>query len=435
MGNPVNVPTMTTALEPGMRLLFRNVRVFDGYSGDLTTGDVLIDGTRIAAVSDSPIGDEPGRDTVVVDGKSRVLMPGMSDAHVHLVGNANSYVDMVMGSEAHIALNGLAEAKNMLHRGFTAVRDMAGDTSSIKSVIDRGLFEGPRIYPSQAALSQTSGHGDFGFVYQCPTVFGGDQSRAEQIGFMRVADGEDQVLAGVREQLKKGASQIKLMVGGGAASMYDPLYTVQFIDKELQAAVNAATDYGTYVATHVYNVTGIRRAIAAGVRSIEHGQLSDESTIALIAENEVWLSMQPFALGDHHYPDPDRAEKDREICTGVANVYEWAKKHGVKTAWGTDLLLEPQIAPRQSEMAARLGDHYTNLDALRMLTSGNAELFRLAGERDPYRQAQFGVVKKDAWADVLLVDGNPLEDLNLLADPGKNLPVIVKNGVVVKNQL
>ncbi|WP_137725495.1 metal-dependent hydrolase family protein [Prescottella subtropica] len=426
---------MTAVSETGNRLLLRNVRVFDGKSGTLVDGDVLIDGTRIAAVSDSPVGDDPARETTVIDGGGRVLMPGMSDAHVHLVGNANSALDMVMGTEVHIALNGLAEAKNMLHRGFTAVRDMAGDTGSIKSVIDRGLFEGPRIYPSQAAISQTGGHGDFGFVYECPTILGGDQSRAEQIGFMRVADGPDRVLAAVREQLKKGASQIKLMVGGGAASMYDPLYTVQFVDDELRAAVHAATDYGTYVATHVYNVTGIRRAIAAGVKSIEHGHLADEETVALMAEKDVWLSMQPFALGDHHYPDPDRAGKDREICSGTDKIYEWAKKYGVKTAWGTDLLLEPQLAPRQSEMAARLGDHYSNLDALRMLTSGNAELFRMAGERDPYRQAEFGVVAAGAWADVLLVDGNPLDDIGLLADPAKNLAVIVKNGQVVKNSL
>ncbi len=252
---------------------------------------------------------------------------------------------------------------------------------------------------------------------------------------MRVADGPDRVLAAVREQLKKGASQIKVMVGGGAASMYDPLYTVQFTDPELRAAVHAATDYGTYVATHVYNVTGIRRAVAAGVKSIEHGHLADEETIALLAEKDVWLSMQPFALGDHHYPDPNRADKDKEICSGTDNVYEWARKHGVKTAWGTDLLLEPQLAHRQSEMAARLGDHYSNADALRMLTSGNAELFRLAGERDPYRQAPFGVIAEGAWADVLLVDGNPLEDLSLLADPAKHLSVIVKNGNVVKNLL
>lgn len=426
---------MTATSEASNRLLFRNVRVFDGSSADLVNGDVLIDGTFIAAVTESPVGDDPARKTTIIDGGGRVLMPGMSDAHVHLVGNANSYVDMVMGTEAHIALNGLAEARNMLHRGFTTVRDMAGDTADVKSVIDRGLFEGPRIYPSQAAISQTGGHGDFGFVYECPTALGGNESRAEQIGFMRVADGPDRVLAAVREQLKKGASQIKLMVGGGAASMYDPLYTVQFVDEELRAAVRAATDYGTYVATHVYNVTGIRRAIDAGVRSIEHGHLADEATVALMAEKGVWLSMQPFALGDHHYPDPDRAGKDREICSGTDNVYAWAKKHGVKTAWGTDLLLEPQLAPRQSEMAARLGDHYSNLEALRMLTSGNAELFRMAGERDPYRQAELGTVAKGAWADVLLVNGNPLEDLSLLADPAKNLSVIVKNGQVVKNIL
>ncbi|MDH6679506.1 imidazolonepropionase-like amidohydrolase [Rhodococcus sp. LBL1] len=426
---------MTTLPESKKRLLFRNVRVFDGVSAELSNGDVLIDGNKVAAVSTSPVGDEPGRDTIVIDGGGRVLMPGMSDAHVHLVGNANSYVDLLMGTEGHITLNGVAEAKNMLMRGFTAVRDMAGDTASIKSAIDRGQFPGPRIYPCQAAISQTSGHGDFGNVYDTPTALGGAENRSETIGFMRIADGEERVLAAVREQLKKGASQIKLMVGGGAASTYDPLYTVQFTDGELRAAVNAATDYGTYVATHVYNVTGICRAIDAGVKSIEHGHLSDEPTVALMAEREVWLSMQPFAEEDHHYPDPDRAEKNRQICGGVDRIYGWAKKYGVKVAFGTDLLLEPQFAKRQSEMAARLGDFYSNVEALRMLTSGNAQLFQLAGERDPYRDAPFGVVAQGAWADVLLVDGNPLDDLSVLADPEKYLSVIVKNGQVVKNSL
>ncbi|QCQ91998.1 metal-dependent hydrolase family protein [Rhodococcus sp. SGAir0479] len=426
---------MTAITATGERLLFRDVRVFDGQSGTLAHGDVLIDGDRILAVSESPIGDEPGRETTVVDGGGRVLMPGMSDAHVHLVGNANSYLDLLTGSQAHIALNGVAEARDMLLRGFTAVRDMAGDTASIKSAVDRGLFPGPRIYPSQAAISQTSGHGDFGFVYETPTELGGAESRAETIGFMRVANGEPQVLAAVREQLKRGASQIKLMVGGGAASVYDPLYTVQFTPQELRAAVDAATDYGTYVATHVYNVAGIRRAVDAGVRSIEHGHLADEATVALLAEREVWLSMQPFAEDDHHYPDPGRADKNRRICGGVEQVYRWARAHGVDVAFGTDLLLEPQSASRQSEMVARLADHYSNLDALRMVTSGNARLFRLAGERDPYREAPFGVVAPGAWADVLLVDGNPVEDLSLLADPGKHLVVVVKGGVIVKNAL
>lgn len=416
------------------RILIRNVRVFDGLSADLIHGDVLIDGQRVAAVSSSPIGDEPGRVTTVVEGGGRVLMPGMTDAHVHLVGNSGTFLQLLMATETEIALNTLVEAKHMVLRGFTTVRDMGGETADIKAAIDRGDFAGPRIYPSQAAISQTAGHGDFSYVYDIPTALGGQPSRAEHIGFMRVADGLERVLAAVREQLKRGASQIKMMVGGGAASFYDPLYTVQFTEDELRAGVKAAADYGTYVATHVYNVAGIRRAIDAGVKSIEHGQLSDEETIALMAERDIWLSTQPFAEDDHNFPDEARAAKNREVCRGVPQIYEWANKHGVKVAFGTDLLLEPQAAGRQNEMVVRLGEYYSNVDALRMVTSGNAALFRLAGDRDPYRAGVIGRVVEGAWADLLLVDGNPLDDLGLLADPAKNLLVVLKDGIIYKGE-
>src|SRR5699024_5275336 len=214
----------------------------------------------------------------------------------------------------------------------------------------------------------------------------------------RVADGADRVLAAVREQLKKGASQIKLMTGGGAASMYDPLYTLQFVPAEISAAVQAAEDYGTYVATHVYTVAGVRRAIAAGVRSIEHGQLVDEDTVRLMSDKGTWLSLQPFAEHDHNYPDPDRAQKNLQICDGVEHVYGWAAKHGVKVAFGTDLLLEPQQAGLQSEMMTRLGEYYSNAEALRMVTSGNAELLRMSGDRDPYRHGRIGDITHSAFA-------------------------------------
>ncbi|MEE3851106.1 amidohydrolase family protein [Gordonia sp. LSe1-13] len=421
---------------PNSRLVIRNVSVFDGLSDTATDArDVLIEGDRIAAVSQSPIGDAPGTDTVEIDGGGRFLMPGLTDAHVHLMGNANSYLDFVMGATGLLVANTLAEAKRMLYRGFTSVRDMGGDTAPLKTVIDRGDFEGPRIFPSQAMISQTSGHGDFAFVYETPYAFGGGPSRTDSIGFTRTVDGVERVLTAVREQLRKGASQIKLTIGGGAASMYDPLYTLQFTPDEMRAAVNAAEDYGTYVATHVYTVPGIRRAIEAGVRSIEHGHLADESTVALIGEKGIWLSMQPFAEDDHHYPDPDRAEKNRQICHGTEDVYSWAKKYGVKVAFGTDLLLEPQSAARQSVMAARMGEFYSNAESLRMLTSGNAELFEMAGDRNPYGAARLGVVAPDAWADVLLVDGNPLDDLSVLSDPDTNLKLIIKGGQIFKNTL
>jgi imidazolonepropionase-like amidohydrolase len=414
-------------------LLIKNVQIFDGVSGQLFAGHVLIEGRTIAAVDTSPIAAGP--ETATIDGAGRVLMPGMTDAHVHLVGMANTMADLIMATQTQLAAATLARAKDTLLRGFTTVRDMAGDTVGIKKVIDAEPALGPRIYPSQAAISQTAGHGDFGFPFEPPTALGGRESRAEQIGFVRVADGADRVLAAVREQLKLGASQIKLMAGGGVASVYDPLYTLQFTPAELRTAVQAAEDYGTYVATHVYTVAGIHRAVEAGVKSIEHGHLADEPTIAMLAERDVWLSTQPFADHDHTFPDPDRAAKDRQVCEGTGQVYRWAKKYGVKLAWGTDLLFEPQNTDKQSDMMTRLGEYFTPIEALRMVTSGNAALFRMAGERDPYRSARLGEITAGAWADLLLVDGDPTRDLTVLANPDRTIVLIVKDGTVVKNTL
>lgn len=418
------------------RIIIRNANVFDGLSDTPFSGDVLITGDRITGVSTSPISvDDDGGKLTEIDAGGRFLMPGMSDAHVHLVGNSSGYDEAILGDDSLIVANTIASSTQMLLRGFTTVRDMGGDTAPLKKVFDRNQFPGPRIFPSQAALSQSAGHGDFSMVYDTAAEFGGARSRAETIGFMRVVDGVEHMLAGVREQLKKGASQIKVMIGGGAASLYDPLYTLQFTPEEIRAAVQAAEDYGTYVATHVYSVAGIHRAIEAGVRSIEHGQLADEETVALIGEKGIWLSTQPFAEHDHNYPDAERAEKNREICSGVDDVYGWARKYGVKLAFGTDLLFEPTGAPRQSVMASRLGNYFSNVDALKILTSGNASLFEMSGDRNPYGAARLGVIDEGAWADVLLFDGNPIEDLSVIAKPDENLALIVKNGVVFKNSL
>ncbi|MGW9630925.1 amidohydrolase family protein [Agromyces sp. NPDC055520] len=401
----------------------------------LDNADVLVEGAHIIAVSTSPIAGDASDGVIEIHGNGKFLMPGLSDAHVHLMGNANNMMEFLQGPTGALYGNTIAEAKRMLLRGFTTVRDMGGDTAPVKGLIDRGVFEGPRIFPSQAMISQTSGHADFSFVYDVPEEFGGKPSRTDDIHFTRIADGVPRVLAAVREQLRQGATQIKLTLGGGAASMYDPLNTLQYTPDEIRAAVQAASDYGTYVATHVYTPAGIARAIEAGVTSIEHGHLADEDTIKRIADAQIWLSMQPFAEDDHHYPDPVRAGKNTEICHGTEQVYEWAKKHGVKTAWGTDLLLEPQSAPRQSVMAARLSEFYTNVEALKMLTSGNAALFELAGERDTYAGGRLGVIAEGAWADMILVDGDPTDDLSLIADPDTNFKLIVKDGHVVKNTL
>src|SRR5208337_221984 len=184
---------MSRANSEHQRLVIKNVQIFDGVSDRTSAGHVLVEGQRILAVDTSPIAESTS--TAVIDAGGRVLMPGMSDAHVHLVGMANTLVDLVLGSQTQLAATTLARAKDTLMRGFTTVRDMAGDTAGIKKVIDAEPALGPRIYPSQAAISQTGGHGDFGFIYQRPTALGGSQSRAEEIGFMRVADGAERVLA------------------------------------------------------------------------------------------------------------------------------------------------------------------------------------------------------------------------------------------------
>ncbi len=199
--------------------------------------------------------------------------------------------------------------------------------------------------------------------------------------------------------------------------------------------MRAATDYGTYVATHVYTVTGIRRAVEAGVKSIEHGHLADEPTIALLAEREVWLSMQPFAEHDHSFLSADSAAKNRQICAGTAQVYQWAKNHGMKLGWGTDLLFAPERNGLQSEMVARLGEYFSSVEALKMVTSGNAELLRLAGERDPYRSARLGQITVGAWADLVLINGDPTVDLGILSDARTVIAAVVKDGVVVRNTL
>lgn len=414
-------------------ILIRDVRVFDGLNHEV--GDersVLVEGRRIAAV-----GGNPAPDGLVIEGGGRVLMPGLIDAHVHLFAAGNTEVGLAMGSTGTGYYQALAEAGRMLMRGFTSVRDMGGDVTGLRQVLDAGTFPGPRIYPSQAALSQTSGHGDFSSVHDDATMFRGSPSRAEGIGFMRVADGRDQVLAAVREQLKKGATQIKVMAGGGVTSAHDHLDVVQYTVDELRAAVEAAADWGTYVSAHVFTDEGIRRAVAAGVKSIEHGHLASKETIQLLRDEGVWLSTQPFLESDHSFSSPESTAKHKEVCDGVARTFTWAREAGAQIAFGTDLLLEPAKAALQSEMLTRLSSTFgfEPVEALKIVTSQNARLLRLSGERDPYKEARFGEITVGAWADLLIVEEDPTRDLNVLGAPEENLAVIIKDGRVYRNRL
>jgi len=240
----------------------------------------------------------------------------------------------------------------------------------------------------------------------------------------------------VREQLLLGASQIKLSAGGGVASPHSPLDAVTFTDEELRAAVEAASNWGTYVTVHAYTPESIQRAIAAGVKCIEHTHLMDDATAKLMAEKGIWLSSQPLPqeLGNAFPPGSDNRNKFEQVYAGNDTVYTLARKYKLKTAWGTDVLFSQALAQRQGAILTSMARWYTPAEVLKMATGDNAQLLALSGRRNPY-PGKLGVVEEGALADLLLVDGNPLQDINLVADPARNFLVIMKDGKVHKNLL
>jgi imidazolonepropionase-like amidohydrolase len=274
-------------------IAFVNLRMFDGRSEALRSGlEVVVEGNLIKSVASGAAAGAAGAGTIDCGG--RVLMPGLIDAHWHAMFAAAPFNVIMTADVGYITLIAADEARRTLMRGFTSVRDMAGPVFGLKRAIDTGLVTGPRIWPSGAMISQTGGHGDFRFPYEVPAPPGAPLSRADAVGAGAIADGAERVLLRAREQLMLGASQVKLAAGGGVSSNYDPIDVSQYTEPEFRAAVDAAENWGTYVAVHAYTPRAIRTAIRAGVRCIEHGQLMDEATANLIADNDIWLSTQPF---------------------------------------------------------------------------------------------------------------------------------------------
>jgi imidazolonepropionase-like amidohydrolase len=414
-------------------VVFENVRIFDGRGAALSApSNVLIKGNVIARISTSAIAAEG---VVRIAGNGRTLMPGLIDNHWHAM-LARTTPAEAMGDPGYNNLVAGEEATDTLMRGFTTIRDVGGPVFGLKRAIDEGIVKGPRIYPSGAMITVTSGHGDFRQLTDLPRTIGGMLTRMEQLGGAIVADSPDEVRVRTREQLMQGASQIKLTAGGGVSSPFSPNDVMTFTEPELRAAVEAAESWGTYVVAHAFTPAAIQRSIAAGVKCIEHGFLMDDATARLIAEKGIWLSLQPLPEEMRTglpVGSVQRAKAD-EVWPGIARAYEFAKKYKIKTAWGTDVLFSRALAQRQGAILASLGRWYTPAEALVMATSTNAELLALSGKRNPY-PGKLGVVEEGALADLLLVEGNPLDNLNLVADPDKNFLVIMKDGKVYKNTL
>ncbi len=417
--------------------VFQNVRIFDGKSGQLSgPSHVLVRGNKIERVSSTTIAAPSGADTTVIDGGGRTLMPGLIDMHWHTMLVRPTPAALLTGDIGYMNLVASAEATDTLMRGFTTVRDLGGPSFGLKRAIDEGLVAGPRIFPSGAMITVTSGHGDFRQAFELPRVLGGPPARMEALGGSLVADSPDEVRMRAREQLMLGATQIKLTAGGGVASPHSPLDVSTFTELELRAAVEAAGNWGTYVTVHAYTPAAIQRAIAAGVKNIEHGHLMDETTAKLMAEQQIWLSIQPFPdeMADAFPEGSEERAKAQEVLAGTEKAYGLAKKYKLKTAFGTDVLFSPELARRQGELLGKLTRWYTPAEALAMATGTNGQLLTMSGKRSPY-PGTLGLVEEGAFADLLLVDGDPVRDLTLFGNAEKNLVLIMKNGKIHKNTL
>ena len=339
-----------------------------------------------------------------------------------------------------LTVHGVRNAKNLLYAGFTTIRDAGGAVYGIKKGIDDGIIEGPRIFPSYSFISQTSGHGDFresraaariaDHIYTSPNLMNGQSY---------IADGVSEVLKAVREQLFLGASQIKIMAGGGLSSQYDPVQTQQYTLEEMKAAVQAASDYGTYVMAHLYTTESIKRALKAGVKSLEHAHLLDDEAARIAKDNEVFIVPCPnFGQGKKKEKDEGKKEKNfykdiarKALFSGVEVQAELINKYDLNIAYGTDFIERFNGGNPKLIDLVSYAERFGNFKALKSATGDAYRLSKLTTYQNPYPEGKVGVLESGSYADLLIVEGNPLKNISVLTEPD-NIKVIMKGGKIYK---
>jgi imidazolonepropionase-like amidohydrolase len=406
--------------------LFENAAILDGQSTELRSDHhVLVQDNRIVEVSDKPIKSETSHN---IDVKGMTLMPGLIDAHVHVkatIVNVGRLSDIPV---SYLTADAGKFMKQMLMRGFTTVRDAGGADRGLANAVTDGLLIGPRLFVSGLSLSQTGGHGDMRPVTsESHPITCACLASTQQLG--RIADGVDECRRAARDELRKGAHQIKIMAGGGVASPNDPIQNTQYSIEEINAICEEAEAAQTYVMAHAYVPKAITRAIENGVRTIEHGNLLDEESARVMSKYDAFLvptNVTYRALYKHGksfgFPEVSIGKLKDVLDVGL-NAIEVAKNNGVKIGHGSDLLGECQIY--QSDELSIKAEVVGNYEAIRHATEVNAEILNMSGE--------LGVIKENALADILIVDGNPSKDIGLLTNDAKFIPKIMKDGVFYKN--
>jgi imidazolonepropionase-like amidohydrolase len=425
---------MAQETKPVSMVLITNANILDSNKGTLTEDmSLLVEGNKIAKIAKSiPAPDG----ATVINAKGRTITPGLIDAHVHLVWNLGE-VPMMYAAPDYLASLTLVSARETLMRGFTSVRDTTGPVLGVKKAIDQGYFDGPRIWASGAGISMTAGHADIKPYAQKPRPLGGwEWSDLESMGIAVLADGVPEVLAAARLQMRNGAAFLKMFTSGAVSGLYDPLDISEYSFDEIKAAADEAKRWNTYLAVHTYNDKATQAALEAGAMSIEHANLLSEETVKLIAQKGAFVSTQ---TGVYLQPAPaswnaEQKAKQKQAEEGLDSLFTLAKKYNVKIALGTDLVGSLEAKRLQAfELTNRL-KWFTPAEILKQATVNNAELLSWSGPRNPY-PGKLGVIEEGALADLLLVDGNPLENLKLFNEPDKNLLVIMKDGNIYKNTL
>jgi imidazolonepropionase-like amidohydrolase len=409
--------------------LINDVRIFNGVDEDLQSGNILVVDGLIQTISSRAI--EAPENATVLDGGGRILTPGFIDLHVHFSIQGPSGLRGIHASA--LGAYAVNAGKFFLDHGFTTVRDAGGTHPDLAKAFNSGAIYGPRVYPSGALVSQTSGHGDFRYPLQAnPAHDGSSPYLGGDIAIL--ADGVDATLTAVRENLKNGATQIKIMGGGGVMSDFDPIHTLQPSPPEIRAAVQAASDWGTYVLAHAYTAEAIQRLVENGVRCIEHGLLIDDDTARLVAENDVVISTQLMIF--RHPPieanmSDENKRKMAQVRAGQENMIRLIQKYDILTGFSTDFIFGQfhQLPQEFTERAL----FWSPVEVLRQATSQGGKVIRMAGKLN--RHGDFGEIREGWVADLLIFDGDLMNDLSVIGEPDNNLRMIMKGGELVKNTL